>query len=55
MLIEVKSVYYRKHSSLDKFRNKFKERIGTSYILYQKDVLIKEDVVHLPIYMAMFL
>ncbi|MDP0506067.1 MAG: AAA family ATPase [Fusobacterium sp. JB019] len=53
--IEVKSASYRKHSSLDKFRNKFKERIGTSYILYQKDVLIKENVVHLPIYMAMFL
>ncbi|MFA6709451.1 MAG: DUF4143 domain-containing protein, partial [Fusobacterium sp.] len=53
--IEVKSASYRKHSSLDKFRKKFKERIGTSYILYQKDVMIKEGVIHLPIYMAMFL
>lgn len=25
------------------------------YILYTKDILIKENVIHLPIYMAMFL
>lgn len=53
--IEVKSGIYRKHSSLDKFRNKFKGKIGQPYILYTKDILIREDVIHLPIYMAMFL
>ena len=53
--IEVKSGVYRKHSSLDKFRSKFKEKIGQPYILYTKDVLVKEEVIHLPIYMAMFL
>lgn len=53
--IEVKSGTYRKHSSLDKFRNKFKGKIGQAYILYTKDILIKENVIHLPIYMAMFL
>lgn len=53
--IEVKSGGYRKHSSLDKFRNKFKGKIGQSYILYTKDITVKEGVVHLPIYMAMFL
>lgn len=53
--LEVKSGSYRKHSSLDKFRNKFRGRIGQAYILYPKDILIKEDVVHLPVYMAMFL
>ena len=53
--IEVKSGTYRKHSSLDKFRNKFKGKIGQPYILYTKDILIKENVIHLPIYMAMFL
>lgn len=53
--LEVKSGVYRTHSSLDKFKTKFKGKIGQSYILYTKDVLIKEDVIHLPIYMAMFL
>lgn len=53
--VEVKSGVYRKHSSLDKFRNRFKGRIGQSYILYTKDILIKEEVIHLPIYMTMFL
>ena len=53
--IEVKSGVYRVHSSLDKFRTKFKGRIGQPYILYTKDIMIKEDVIHLPIYMAMFL
>lgn len=54
-VLEVKSSTYRKHSSLDKFKNKFKDRIGNSYILYQKDLMIKDDVIHLPIYMSIFL
>ncbi len=53
--VEVKSGGYRKHSSLDKFQSRFKGKIGQSYILYTKDIIVKEDVVHLPIYMAMFL
>ena len=53
--IEVKSGLYRRHSSLDKFRNKFMGKIGQPYILYTKDIQIKEGVIHLPIYMAMFL
>lgn len=53
--VEVKSGVYRKHSSLDKFRNKFSNRIGQPYILYTKDIFVKEDVIHLPVYMAMFL
>lgn len=53
--VEVKSGVYRKHSSLDKFKSKFKGKLGQSYILYTKDILIKEDVIHLPVYMAMFL
>ena len=31
------------------------EIIGTSYILYPKDVMEKDGVWHLPLYMAMFL
>lgn len=53
--VEVKSGAYRAHSSLDKFRIKFKGKIGQPYILYAKDVMVKEEVIHLPLYMAMFL
>lgn len=53
--IEVKSAQYQKHSSLDKFKIKFKGRYNSPYILYTKDVMVKDDILHLPIYMAMFL
>lgn len=53
--IEVKSNNYNSHSSLDKFKNKFSSKIGNSYILYSKDVMIKDGIIHLPFYMAMFL
>jgi len=53
--IEVKSNNYISHSSLDKFRKKFKTNIKNSYILYGKDVMIKNDIIHLPFYMAIFL
>ncbi len=53
--IEVKSGSYKSHSSLDKFRRKFSSKIANSYILYTKDLIIKDDIIHLPIYMAMFL
>ena len=53
--IEVKSSNYRSHSSLDKFRKKFSHKIGNSYILYSKDVMEKDGIWHLPLYMAMFL
>ena len=53
--IEVKSWNYRSHAFLDKFRKKFWRSIGTSYILYPKDVMEKDGIWHLPLYMAMFL
>jgi len=53
--IEVKSSSYKEHSSLDKFRKKFSSKLGDAYILYPKDVMVKGGVIHLPIYMAMFL
>jgi len=53
--IEVKSGNYRSHSSLDKFRRHFSSVIGSSYILYTKDVMIKDGIIHLPLYMAEFL
>lgn len=53
--VEVKSGNYRAHSSLDKFRKRFSAKIGNSYILYDKDVMIKDGIIHLPFYMTMFL
>ena len=53
--IEVKSANYRSHSSLDKFRQKFSSKVGTSYIFYPGDVMWKDEIWHLPLYMAMFL
>lgn len=54
-VVEVKSSTYRKHSSLDKFINKYGKRINNAYILYQKDLMIKDGIIHLPIYMGIFL
>lgn len=53
--IEVKSSTYRKHSSLDKFIKKFGNRLGERFILHPKDVMVRDGVTHLPLYMAMFL
>ncbi|MDR2559130.1 MAG: AAA family ATPase [Oscillospiraceae bacterium] len=53
--IEVKSGSYTSHSSLDKFKRKFSSKLGDSYILYTKDVMVKDNIIHLPVYMAMFL
>jgi len=50
--VEVKSGNYRSHASLDKFRKHFSSVIGNSYILYTKDVMIKDGIIHLPMYMA---
>jgi predicted AAA+ superfamily ATPase len=53
--VEVKSSVYKAHSSLDKFRKKFASVLGEVYVLYAKDIMIRENVIHLPVYMAMFL
>lgn len=50
--VEVKSGNYRSHSSIDKFIKKFSQKIGIPYILYTKDVMNKDGIIHLPIYMA---
>ena len=50
--VEVKSSVYKRHTSLDKFITKYKKKIGQAYILYQKDVLIRDGIYHLPVYMA---
>lgn len=50
--VEVKSGNYRSHASLDKFRKHYSSVVGNSYILYTKDVMIKDGIIHLPLYMA---
>ncbi len=50
--VEVKSSSYKKHSSLDKFNQKFHKNIEQSIILYQKDLQVKDNILHLPLYMA---
>lgn len=50
--IEVKSSVYKRHTSLDKFITKYKTRIEQAYILYQKDVLVRDGINDLPVYMA---
>lgn len=52
--IEVKSSEYKAHSSLDKFRTKFKSRLSQPIIFYQKDVMERDDVLHLPLYFCEF-
>jgi uncharacterized protein len=53
--IEVKSSGYKTHASLDEFCKKYSDRIQNKYIIYTKDLCKEQDVLHLPIYMTMFL
>ena len=53
--IEVKSGDYKKHTSIDRFKNKFKKNVGTRYVLHTKDLKVEGDIIYLPLYMAMFL
>lgn len=53
--VEVKSSSYTAHASLDKFLMKFKGRYGQPYILYTKDLMERDGIIYLPVYMSMFL
>ena len=53
--VEVKSAAYQHHASLDKFYKKYSDTLGQAYILYTKDLMEKDNILHLPLYMAMFL
>ena len=53
--VEVKSSRYNRHSSLDRFRDKFGKRTGTPYIVYTEDLKVEDGVTFIPIYMSMFL
>ncbi len=53
--IEVKSGNYRTHVLLDRYMKKFASRVGQPYIIYTKDLSMKDGILHLPIYMTMLL
>lgn len=50
--IEVKSTNRYRLASLDKFKKKFNEYLGTPIVLHTKDLEIKDGITYLPIYMA---
>lgn len=53
--IEVKSSGYKAHKSLDVFIDKYRSRIGKSFVIYTKDYLKEGDIVYLPVYYTQFL
>ncbi len=53
--IEVKSSSYSSHKSLDKFQEKYPNRIADSYVIYSKDIKREGNVTYIPFYMTMFL
>lgn len=53
--IEVKSSGMGKHESLNNFRKKYSNNIKDCYILSQKDIEKKENLIFLPVYLASFL
>ena len=53
--IEVKSGKKYSTTSLERFNEKFKERIGASYIVHPRNLMIKDEIVCIPPYMVMCL
>ena len=53
--IEVKSSGYKSHTSMDKFSEKYSNRILWKYLIYTKDYCKDHDLFCLPIYMTPFL
>ena len=53
--MEVKASGYKRHTSLDKFIEKYSDRISEKYIVYTKDLKKEGDIWYIPIYMLPFL
>ena len=53
--IEVKSGKNYTFSSLNKFKNKYKEYLSTSYVLHIEDLRVEDEIVFLPVYMTCLL
>ena len=53
--IEVKSGKNYTFSSLNKFKNKYKEYLSTAYVLHIEDLRVEDEIVFLPVYMTCLL
>ena len=53
--IEVKSGNYNKHTSIDRFKEKYKNKVGIRYVIHTKDLKVENDIIYLPLYMTQFL
>ncbi len=53
--IEVKSGKNYTTKSMDSFREKYRQRIGESYIIHPKNLVVKEGIICIPPYMTMML
>ena len=53
--IEVKSGTKYTTTSLTRFKEKFRNRIGECYIIHPRNLIVKDDIVCIPPYMAMLL
>ncbi len=53
--IEVKSTKRYKTTSLERFKEKFGNRIGECYVIHPKNLSVADGIVYLPAYMAMCL
>lgn len=47
-----KSANYTSRSLLNKFAKKFFSVIGDRYLIYGKDLAVKEGIIHIPFYTA---
>ena len=50
--IEVKSGKNVKHRALDKFMAKYPDWLYVPYLLWDRDLVFKDGILHLPLYMA---
>ena len=53
--IEVKSGKNTTHRSLDKFAAKYSEWLDMPYLLWTRDLAVKDGILYLPLYMASLL
>lgn len=50
--IEVKSSKTYTITSLEKFRQRFHERVGKCYVIHPKNLTLREDIICIPVYMT---
>lgn len=50
--VEVKSSKRYDHASLDKFLKKYRQYLHTPYVFHPKDIVVKNEVTYLPLYMV---